>query len=389
MEQPPGFASRNADRFVCKLKKSIYGLKQAGRNWNNHLHGILTKLGFAQSVKDACVYVRPGVIIAVYVDDFLLVGTRAPVEQAKKELSDCMQIKDLGDVTNLLSMAIERPSRGELIVNQQSYVDEILEEFSMSDCRSLSTPLEVGVMNVDRCVSDTFDQHTYRKAVGCLLYVAGNTRADIANAVCLVSQFCENPVKGDWVNVKHILQYLKGTKGYSLNYQKTGKPVQVYTDSDWANNKVDAKSISGYVFILAGAAICWRSKKQRCVATSSTHAEYVAMYECVTEYEWLRDFLHELGQDKFMHKPCTIFADNMGAICIADSNAINDRSKHINVKYHYNRELMENGEIKFVYLRSNENVADLLTKSLTGPKTKDFAHKLGIYMYRDKSLYCH
>jgi hypothetical protein len=185
----------------------------------------------------------------VYVDDFLLIGTRASVDQATKELSDLMQIKNLGDVANLLSMSVERPSREELNVNQQSYIDEVLESFSMSDCRGLNSPLELGVMSIDRNMSEPFCQYTYRKAVGSLLYISGNTRADVANAVCLVSQFCEDPVKGDWGNIKHILQYLKATKGYSLKFQRTGKPVQIYTDSDWANNRHDAKSISGYVFI--------------------------------------------------------------------------------------------------------------------------------------------
>lgn len=315
----------------------------------------------------------------IYVDDLLLLGKSDSIAKFKEELSNHMDVKDLGDVSNFLSMKINRPCKNQLIISPTSYINEVLQEFSMSTCRSFTAPLETGCLNIDRDESNKFCQHTFRKAVGNLLYLSGTTRADIAYATCLVSQFCEDPVETDWQNVKHIFQYLKGTMHYSLHYRKTGKTVKIFTDSDWANNKMDAKSITGYVFILAGAAICWRSRKQRCVAASSTHAEYIAMLECVTEFKWLRDLLRELGQNRFVPKPCNIFADNAGAMCIASSIGTSDRSKHINVKYHYNRQLVQKKEIVFQYVKSSENVADLFTKPLKGPRIKDLTFKLGIY----------
>lgn len=249
----------------------------------------------------------------------------------------------------------------------------------MENCKGFSSPLQVGCINIDKDTEKKFCQSIYRKAVGCLLYLSSTTRPDIANSVCIVSQYCEDPTITDWNNIKHIFQYLKKTKGYGLHFCRTNKETAVFTDSDWATNKTDNISISGYCFILAGGAICWRSKKQSRVAPSSTHSEYAAMYECVSEFEWLRDFLHEIGQEDLMSKPCAIYADNASAIYIASSQNISDKTKNISVKYHYSRELVKAGEVTFVYVESSKNLADVFTKPLSGPKTKEFAKLLGVY----------
>jgi hypothetical protein len=212
-----------------------------------------------------------------------------------------------------------------------------------------------------------------------LLYVAGLTRVDIANAVCFVSQYCHNPLVTDWKNVVHILQYLKATKDYCLCFSKSGQNLKAYVDADFANNKDDSVSISGYVFVLCNAAVFWRSKKQRVdVASSSTFAEYVAMYECSTDLVWLKEFLKEINQANFVSEPCKVYADNVGAMCIAKSEAVSDQTKHIRVKYHYVRNLVKRGEIAFEYVKSTTNVADILTKPLSGARTREFAHSLGV-----------
>ena len=379
MEQAEIFASKDPSDFVWKLNKSIYGLKQSGRNWNFHLNRLLLELGFVKCEGDPCVYHKPGVILAVYVDDLLLVGEEGPVLESRQMLAGKLDIKDFGDVTNFLSLNIQRPRRDQLFVDQSDYIEEVLREMSMNQARGVSAPLEIGCMNIDRTDVEPFCQEIHRQGTGYLQYIATVTRPDISNAACLVSQFNQAPCVMDFNNVKHVFQYLKSTKNYALHYSKTGKAIQIYTDADWANNRLDAKSISGYCILLGGGVVSWRSRKQKCVASSSTHAEYIAMYEGATEFEWMKGLLVELGQGEFVPKPCPIFADNNPAIDIANNNGVSDRTKHINVKYHYIRDLVERGVIEFKYVKSKENLADLLTKPLTGPVTAKYAKSLGIF----------
>ncbi|XP_046406333.1 secreted RxLR effector protein 161-like [Ischnura elegans] len=176
----------------------------------------------------------------------------------------------------------------------------------MSECKAASAQLELGnaMRNVNETNDAYFDSRLYHQAIGCLLFLPGGTRPDIANAVCKLSQHCETPTKGDWKRVKHVFRYLKGTKDYALNFSRTGKHIEVFADADWANDRADAKSISGYVVKLAGAAVIWRSRKQGCVATSTTHAEYIAMYEALTEVMWLKAFLQETELSVFFYAVC-------------------------------------------------------------------------------------
>jgi len=179
--------------------------------------------------------------------------------------------------------------------------------------------------------------------------------------------------------IKHInLKYLQKTKDYALNFHRTRKQVEAWVDADWASDFSTAKSVTGYSIILAGGAISSRSSIQSYVASSTTHAEYMALYEVVRELLWLRTFLTELGQSRFVNGPVTIHADNMGAIKIAKYTRFTERSKHFNVKFHFTREQLKNRMIRLEHTRSDENLADLFTKALTGVRTKELSALFGI-----------
>lgn len=381
MEQAPctKVMGKNRSRYVYKLLKSVYGLRQSGRNWNNYLNKCLNTLGFNQCESDPCVYVGRDIILGVYVDDFLVIGEKEEVMRFKVNFKEFMEVKELGELSNMLSLHFIRPSNRELIVSQEKYVETVLNEFGMSECRGVSMPL-ISMNSPREEVTDKnkFDKTLYRKAIGCLLYISTSTRPDISCAVSKLSQFCEAPIQDDWVNVKHVLRYLNQTKNYSLHFCKAGKTIQVYSDADFGNDEHDSKSYTGYVITLGGGPIIWRSKKQSCVSTSSTFSEYLAIYDTVTELVWLREFLQEIGQSKFIDTPCVIQSDNQGAMCIASGNSIKDRSKHIRIKYHYIREMVKTGEVSFQFVRSNDNVADMLTKPLSGTKTKEFCNMLNL-----------
>lgn len=380
MEQPPGFeiGDKSAKDIVCKLRKSLYGLKQSGKNWNEHLHESLTNMGFYRCKNEPCIYRKESLILGVYVDDILIVGIGKEIEKFKKDIQERMRVKDLGVASKLLSFNIRKINANELFINQIDYVNYVLEEFNMSDCKGVSTPLNPGTVFLDEDNVERFDSSLYRKAIGCLLFIANGSRPDIANAVCKMSQKCESPTTKDWSNVKHVLRYLQKTKDLGIMLSTDGGKLTVYCDADWASDKRDAKSITGYVLMLAGSPIIWKSRKQKSVATSTSHAEYISMYETAIETVWLNDLLVELDQIQIVKKPTEINADNKSAISIAENSSINDRSRHFSAKYHYVRELVCSGEIEFKFVESNDNVADLLTKLLTGPKTKHFCDRMGL-----------
>ena len=287
-------------KFVCKLIKSIYGLKQSGRNWINFLHDILLKSGFQQCVSDKCIYYLPELIVGVYVDDMLIIGMKELVQKFKSNLADQIKIKDLGQANNILSIRIRRPERDLLYIDQEVYVKDILEEFEMQDCNGAGCPLAVDAFKSERDEESSVSQYLYCKAVGCLLYLSGCTRPDIAHAVCILSQFSKSPCSTDWANIKHIFRYLQKTKYYALCFKKTNSVITASSDSDWAGDLSNGKSVSGFHVNLAGAAFSWRARKQQCVKTSSTHAEYVALCECTAEVKWVVDLMNELNQQRFV-----------------------------------------------------------------------------------------
>jgi len=201
---------------------------------------------------------------------------------------------------------------------------------------------------------------------------------DISFAVGRQSQFCEEPTNEDWSHVKHILRYLKKTANYGLHYVKTGQPIEAWVDADWANDVQDARSISGYVIKMAGGAVSWTSRKQTCVASSTTHAEYMALYDVITEIIWMKSLLVELGQAKFANSPIIVHVDNMGAIRIAESNQVTERSKHFNVKFHLVRDEIKKGTMMLSHTNSKDNVADLFTKPLSGVLTQNCSVLIGV-----------
>ena len=219
-------------------------------------------------------------------------------------------------------------------MSQADYVDEVIAQFLSPDVRGFTLPLQEGCVNAERDEYEKFCEQKYRKAVGCINYLAQTTRPDLSFAVCFVHQFLSDPCVSDWENVKHVLHYPKKTRHYALHLSKKGEKLVAFTDSDWATDQYDSRSISGYVVLLSGAAVNWRSRKQKtpAPATSFTHAEYVAMFEGVTVCEWIVNFLQELNQEKLLPKPYVIQCDNTSAINIAHSGKISDKTKHIRVK---------------------------------------------------------
>ncbi|KAI9174943.1 hypothetical protein LWI28_025107 [Acer negundo] len=272
MMQPEGFIEKGQVDKVCKLQKSIYGLKQASRSWNIRFDQAVKGFGFIQNPDEPCVYKRIKgdklVFLILYVDDILLIGNDVGVLTSVKEwLAKQFDMKDLGEASFILGIQVIRDRKNRTIaLSQASYIDKILSRFSMQDSKKGMLPFRHGIkLSKEQVPKNEHEEQfmsrvPYASAVGSLMYAMLCTRPDICFAVGIVSRFQSKPGPDHWTAVKHIFK----------------------------------KSTSGAVFTIGGGAVIWRSIKQSCIADSTMEAEYVAACEAAKEAVWLRQFLIDL-----------------------------------------------------------------------------------------------
>ena len=395
MQQPPGFGDSGRLDLVCKLHKSLYGLKQAGRSWYKKIDSALAGLGFVPLSADNCIYVWRSpddgpVYLLLYVDDLLL-GCRvlSKLISVKKQLSTLFSMKDMGEAQYILGLQVTRDrAKRTLSLSQSQYIGTVLQRFRMEDCQPQWTPCVDG-LDLRKPVSPiTADEQLemsgvpYAAAVGAIMYAMLGTRPDIAYAVSVVSQFMHDPRPVHWQAVKRILRYLKGTQQYALTYG-VGQAGHFhgYTDSNWANDKGDRRSVGGYVFFLHGGAINWRARKQPTVALSSVQAEYIAANEAARDAVHWRSFLSGLGCSSALHPPGPTFihCDSQGAIALSKNPEHHDRSKHIDIIHHWMREKVAEGVIHLEYLNTKSMIADVLTKPLAREKHVELVRAMGVW----------
>lgn len=359
---------------VLKLQKSIYGLKQSGRNWNEKMNETLLEIGFKRCSAEPCLYyLREGksiVILALYVDDcYCFHNDSVLSKRIKDALQKKFTIKDLGAATNLVGMKLSRTGK-KVTLDQKSYVDQILKRFEMTDCKQISTPMEVNKKLTSSGTNENLN-FPYREFVGCITYLSMCTRPDLAFVASKLGKFNDCAEREHVTAAKRVLRYLKGTKDLMLTYEPSGQPMYGYVDADWAGDSDDRKSHSGYVLKLANGAIAWESKKQSCVALSTCEAEYLAMGQCLKEILFVKQVIDEISQCfdfKLLNGPIEIYSDSTSAIQLAKNPETNSRSKHIDIKYHFVKNCVEEGIVHFKYISTNEMVADFLTKAV--PKEK-------------------
>jgi hypothetical protein len=361
---------KGKEDYVCKLHKSLYGLKQAGRAWYQKIDNVLLHtLGFKRSQADHCVYVYNGngndhinvnvngnnhikVYIALYVDDLLIMCNNInKLTSIKQQLSTMFDMKDLGEAHYVLGIQIERDRKHKILhISQREYIKNVLERYNMSECNPISTPMDVNMkLSKQQCPTTEEEKHKmqsipYQSAVGAIMYAMLGTRPDIAYAITTLSQYCNNPGYVHWIALKRVLRYLRGTIDYKLTYGNIGNIgnidnngsidnignvqyndndnnhcinnlVHGYCDADWGSNidDRDRKSITGYVYLIHGGAVSWQAKKQPTVALSSVEAEYMSATQACKEALWWRTFLSELGM---------MYIGNVGTVG-------NDGSNHV------------------------------------------------------------
>ena len=316
MVQPEGFVDSRYPNKVCRLKKSLYGLKQAGREWNKKLNDTMQKLDFRRCNGDTCVYTRckgaAFCIVGIYVDDMIIAAScYEDLKAVKSQISSVFDIVDKGELSYYLGIQVERSSR-KIEIHQQKYIDELCKKFNLIECKPRYTPLDPGMkLAKGGCnPKEREDPTKYQSLIGALLYIAISTRPDIMYSVCKLSQFNVEPYTEHLVAAKHLLRYLKSTSGARLTYNKTCTNLTGYVDADWAGNIDDRRSYTGFVFLMGGGAVSWESKKQSSVALSSTEAEYMALSQASKEASYLRNLLNEFEYEKVSFKSIIIHSDN-------------------------------------------------------------------------------
>ncbi|KAK4254159.1 hypothetical protein QN277_020331 [Acacia crassicarpa] len=379
MKLPPGFPGKKPNQ-VCKLKRSLYGLKQSPRAWFDRFTRVMKKHGFTQGQSDHTLFVKhyngKMTILTVYVDDIILTGDdEVEINQIKKALAREFQIKDLGEMKYFLGMEVAR-SKGGIYISQRKYVLDLLKESGMTGCRPSDTPIQVDKINEGANLGKSVDIGNYQRMVGKLIYLS-HTRPDIAFAVSMVSQHSHDPKQKHLNEVYRILRYLKGSPGRGLLFKKTDKRnVELFTDADWAGDQDDRRSTSGYCTYVWGNLVTWRSKKQSVVARSSAEAEYRAVALGICEAIWIKRTLEDLK--RCINLPINVYCDNMAAINIAHNPVQHDRTKHVEIDRHFIREKVDKGIVDLRYIPSKEQTADILTKGLSKDGFKYLISKLNL-----------
>jgi len=410
MEIPEGYRAGREGK-VFKLLKSVYGLKQAPRNWSLLFRGFLTgAMKMRATVSDPCLYYKRSrsgrlILMFVFVDDVqgsyhLQDGTEW--NELKAMLTQRFNIKDLGASKWILGMRITRDRGAKTItLDQELYVTKALVRYGLTECKVATTPGLVGGSageggaDSQQAAADAggrrgaVDRDRFMEITGTCIYAAISTRPDIAYATNKLASKMSAPTKEDMVAAERVLRYLAGTRDIGLVFgahhsgvtgTSKGRNTQLevgvcaYADADWANDKETRRSVTGWVAKLGGDPISWASKKQRIVALSTCEAELYAEAAAIQEVLWLRGLLGELG----LHSSTgsTVFGDNQSAIAVSKNGVKGERTKHVDIKYHFVTEHVTNGQVQLQWVPSREMEADIFTKALGQPLFEELRKKL-------------
>ena len=387
MEWPEGVHEIAKPGYACCFVKAIYGLRQSPRVWYQKIHTFFSEHDFHRSTQDYSLYINyeRKILVLIYVDDLVLaVADAKEIRWIKSALTTAFEMTDLGELAIFLGLEIQRDrSRRILTLGQQRYINRILERHGMLDARPSLTPLDpntrLRASTTNRTTStevQPVNLERYQSAVGSLMYAMLGTRPDLAYGVGLVSQFNHSPQPEHWIAVQRLFRYLVGTKTYTLKFGSSNISGG-YSDADWGSGE-DRKSVGGFVFLLNGGAISWASKKQTSIALSTTEAEYMGMTQAAKEILWLRTLLDEIGAFKHIAPMSTLNGDNQGAIALARNPEYHARTKHIDIQYHFIRELVSTDTIHLRFCPSTDMIADIMTKALPRPTHDKHTHGMGL-----------
>jgi hypothetical protein len=366
IEQPQGFELHSRDTHVCKLNKSLYGLKEVPRAWYARIDNYLIRLGFSKSHTDPNLYYKvvnnAPLILLLYVDDLFLTYEESLITQCKKELASEFDMKYIGLMPYYLGQEVWH-KRSEVFLGQGKYAVNILQKFGMMDCKSMDTPMTTNIRKVRDSDSDPVDSSLYRQLIGSLMYLV-NTRPDIFFDINTLSKFQVEHKHEHWIAANHVLRYICGMLNYGLIYTSFSDiQLHGFIDLDWVGSAEDRRSTLGLCFNLGSSMIYWGSMKQKYVTLSSTEEEYNTACEACTEAVWLRTMIYGLFDQ--VPDSTIIYCDNQSCIRLSEHPMFHERSKHIDIKYYFIQYKVQEGEVKLQYISTDEKTTNILTKPLS------------------------
>ncbi|KAJ0778869.1 putative RNA-directed DNA polymerase [Helianthus annuus] len=396
MEQPPGFIVEEEASKVCRLRRSLYGLKQSPRAWFGRFSSVMGEFGMVRSAYDHSVFFRhhqgQRIILVVYVDDIIITGDDEDgITKLKQFLQSQFQISDLGRLRYFLGIEVSRSPQG-ILLSQRKYVLDMLTECGLLGCKPVDSPMLPTRKLIPEDGSPMKDHERYRRLVGKLNYLTV-TRPDISFVVSVLSQFMATPYTGHWDAALRVLRYLKSTPGLGILYSDQGHcrvgaftedgdgRISGFSDADWAGCPISRRSTTGYCVFVGGNLVSWKSKKQHTVSRSSAESEYRAMADVTSEMIWVRRLLKELGviSEDLMR----LYCDNQSAIHIAKNQVFHERTKHIEVDCHLIRDRIVGTQkdppsIQPIHVKTEFQLADIFTKPLRKAQIDFICNKLGM-----------
>src|SRR6185503_9162987 len=365
------------ENLGCRLRKSIYGLKQASRQWYLKFDETIRKFGFKENEEDNCIYAKfkngKFIFLILYVDDILLASSDVNLLlETKKFLSSKFDMKDLGEASFVLGIEIHRDRRrGVLGLSQKTYLKKVLKKYGMHASKPTPTPIVRGdSFGKHQCPKNQYELEQmkavpYASAVRSLQYAQVCTRPDLSFVTRVLGRYQSNPGIEHWKMVKKALHYVRGTTGLMLTYRKLETlEIEGYSYSDFAGDADDRRSTSGYIFTLAKGAISWKSSNQSVTASSTMYAEFVACYEASGQVEWLKKFIPGLRVVDIIQRPLRMYCDNEPAVFYAHNNKSSGAAKHIDIKFYVVKEKIQNHSITLEHISTKKMLADPLTKGL-------------------------
>jgi hypothetical protein len=377
-------------------------VKQAAREWKSHLHNTLIELDFTQCPSDHCVYIRKNndgsLIVGTHVDDGLIAATtQSMITNFLEQLAGKYELTVNDPLSHYLNRVITRDRINKTIhISQPGYIDKLQATFPPQSSFLPTTPMLPHRDNIDSSpiLLLPTSRTLYMQKVGSLNYLAINTRPDIAFAVGWVARKMQQPTEYDKLQVDRIMNYVINTRNLGLTFRGQGGVVlSVYVDASYAIHD-DRKSHFGTCMFIGdfSASVATKSRKAKCMAISSTEAEYLALCEGAKLVAWARQLFSELGYPK--PGPNVVYEDNQATIKMVNNGNDKGRTKHIDVRFHYIREMIEQGQIKMEYKRTEDMIADILTKAPSKPifeylrpallgLTDEEHIKVGLFLSRD------
>ena len=350
---------------------------------NQHFYVFLKTFGLHPITADPCLYLRRNekefILVIIWVDDGLVCSDNGDIiKEIVHYLSKHFDMR-CAPAHHFVGLSIHRNRQERtLYVSQPDYIKRTLLRFQMGNCNPKGLPADPGcrLEKSQDSVESCPEKMPYREAIGSLMYLMLASRPDIAFAVNQVSQFCEKPNQNHWTAVRRIFAYLQGTSEYGIRFGPVSNGLIGYTDADYAGDLETRRSTTGYLFLLHGGPVAWISRRQSCVSLSTTESEFVAACETTREGIWLQRLLKDLSQGPA--DPITIMCDNQSAIQLIKNPVFHQRTKHIDVRFHFIREHLEAGNIKVLYVPTNDQIADPFTKPLPNPRFSVIRTQMGI-----------